>query len=66
MTDIMTRYGDLATIGPDEPLVDALRLIQEKEVGQLPVIGDEPRQPLGLVTRAGILRLIEARMKLGV
>ena len=66
VTDIMTRYGDLATIGPDEPLVDALRLIQEKEVGQLPVIGDEPRQPLGLVTRAGILRLIEARMKLGV
>ena len=66
VTDIMTRYGDLATIGPDEPLADALRLIQEREVGQLPVIGDEARQPLGLVTRRGILRLIEARMKLGV
>ncbi|MDQ4036279.1 MAG: site-2 protease family protein [Chloroflexota bacterium] len=66
VTDIMTRYGDLATIGPDAPLVDALRLIQEREVGQLPVIGDEARQPLGLVTRNGILRLIEARRKLGV
>ncbi|MGQ0607040.1 MAG: M50 family metallopeptidase [Chloroflexota bacterium] len=66
VTDIMTRFGDLATIGPDEPLVDALRLIQEREVGQLPVIGEEARQPLGLVTRRGILRLIEARMKLGV
>ena len=66
VTDIMTRFGDLATIGPDAPLVDALRLIQEREVGQLPVIGEEARQPLGLVTRTGILRLIEARMKLGV
>lgn len=66
VTDIMTRYGDLATIGPDAPLADALRLIQEREVGQLPVIGDEARQPLGLVTRRGILRLIEARMKLGI
>ena len=65
VTDIMTRYGDLATIGPDEPLVDALRLLQEREVGQLPVIGEEERQPLGLVTRRGILRLIDARMKLG-
>jgi len=66
VTDIMTRYGDLATIGPDAPLADALRLIQEREVGQLPVIGEEVRQPLGLVTRRGILRLIEARMKLGL
>ncbi len=66
VTDIMTRFGDLATIGPDEPLADALRLIQEREVGQLPVIGEEARQPLGLVTRRGILRLIEARLKLGV
>ena len=66
VTDIMTRFGDLATIGPDEPLADALRLIQEREVGQLPVMGSEDRSPLGIVTRRGILRLIEARMKLGV
>jgi len=66
VTDIMTRYAELATIGPDEPLVDALRLIQEREVGQLPVMSVEERTPLGLVTRLGILRLIEARMKLGV
>lgn len=66
VTDIMTRYGDLATIGPDEPLADALRLIQERDIGQLPVIGEEARQPLGLVTRRGILRLIEARLKLGI
>lgn len=66
VTDIMTRYTDLATIGPDAPLVDALRLIEEREVGQLPVVGNDARQPLGMVTRRGILRLIDARMKLGI
>jgi Zn-dependent protease len=66
VTDIMTRYGELSTIGPDAPLVDALRLIQEKEIGQLPVVEGDARRPLGIVTRRGILRLIEARMKLGM
>ena len=67
VTDIMTRHTELATIGPDAPLADALRLIQEREVGQLPVVDDEHgRDAVGLVTRRGILRLIEARMKLGL
>jgi CBS domain-containing protein len=66
VTDVMTRYADLATIAPDAPLADALRLVQERDIGQLPVVADDhPREPLGLVTRRGILRLIEARMKLG-
>ena len=67
VTDIMTRHSDLATIRPDAPLADALRLIQEREVGQLPVVEDEHgRDAVGLVTRRGILRLIDARMKLGL
>jgi CBS domain-containing protein len=65
VTDIMTRYADLATIRSDAPLVEALKSLEEREVGQLPVIDDDVRTPVGLVTRRGILRLIEARMKLG-
>jgi Zn-dependent protease len=65
VTDIMTRFADLVTVTPDAPLADALRSLQEKEVGQLPVIDADERMPVGLVTRRGILRLIEARMKLG-
>lgn len=65
VTDIMTRYGDLAVTAPDAPLADALRVIQERDVGQLPVVV-EGRVPVGMVTRRGILRLIEARMKLGL
>lgn len=66
VTDIMTRYTDLATIGPDAELEVALKLLQEREVNQLPVVTDEGRTAVGLLTRAGILRLIEARMRLGV
>ena len=65
VTDIMTRYADLATIGPDAPLVDALKLLQEREVAQLPVVERDGRSPVGMVTRRGILRLLDNRMKLG-
>lgn len=66
VTDIMTRYADLATIGPDGEVEAALKLLQEREVNQLPVVEDAGRTVVGLLTRAGILRLIEARMRLGV
>jgi Zn-dependent protease/predicted transcriptional regulator len=66
VTDIMTRFADLATIGPDAELEAALKLLQEREVNQLPVVTDEGHTVVGLLTRAGILRLIEARMRLGV
>ena len=66
VTDIMTRFADLATIGPDAELEAGLKLLQEREVNQLPVVTDEGRTAVGLLTRAGILRLIEARMRLGV
>ena len=66
VTDIMTRYADLATVGPDEELERALDVLQQREVNQLPVVDDDGRTVLGLLTRAGILRLVDTRMKLGV
>ena len=63
VTDIMTRFADLVTISPDAPMADALRLIQAKVVAQLPVVEPDSRVPLGMVTRRGILKLINARMK---
>jgi len=65
VTDIMTRFADLALVTPDQPLDTALKLLQEREVGQLPVV-EEGRNPVGLLTRVGILRLIDTRLKLGV
>ena len=65
VTDVMTRYEEIATTRPDVPLIDALKLLQERDVGQLPVVEDDGRNPVGMVSRRGILRLLEARMKLG-
>jgi Zn-dependent protease len=66
VTDIMTRYADLASVGPDDDLENALALLQEREVNQLPVVDEDGRSVLGLLTRAGILRLVDTRLKLGV
>lgn len=66
VTDIMTRYGELATVGPDDELEPALNTLQAREVNQLPVVDEDGRTVLGLLTRAGILRLVDTRMKLGM
>jgi Zn-dependent protease len=66
VTDIMTRFPELVKVAPDDELDSALDVLQEKEVNQLPVVGDDGRTVLGLLTRAGILRLVDTRMKLGV
>jgi Zn-dependent protease/CBS domain-containing protein len=65
VTDVMTRFNDLATIGPDEAATDALGVLQAREIGQLPVVVDG-RTPVGLLTLGGILRLIDTRKRLGV
>ena len=65
VTDIMTRFADLATIRPDDPLEKALKTLREREVGQLPVV-QQGREAIGLLTRSGVLRLIDTRLKLGI
>jgi Zn-dependent protease/CBS domain-containing protein len=66
VTDIMTRFSDLAVVPPDQDLDKALELLQEREVNQLPVVEHDGRTVVGLLTRAGILRLVDTRLKLGV
>jgi CBS domain-containing protein len=65
VTDIMTRYGDLVSVRPDDEVERALDLLQQREINQLPVL-DDGRRALGLITRGGLLRLIDTRLKLGV
>ena len=65
VTDVMTRFGDLATVRADDDLESAMRLIQERGVDQLPVVSDG-RMVDGLLTRVGIMRLVETRLRLGV
>jgi Zn-dependent protease/CBS domain-containing protein len=65
VTDVMTRFADLATVSPDDEVEAAMKLLQTRGVDQLPVIS-EGRSIAGLVTRLGIMRLIETRLRLGV
>jgi Zn-dependent protease/CBS domain-containing protein len=66
VTDIMTRYDALASVRPDEKVDKALEVLQQREVNQLPVVEADGRTVVGLLTRAGIVRLIDTRLKLGV
>lgn len=66
VTDVMTRYNELATVKPDDSLESAMELLQQREVNQLPVVDEDGRGVVGVLTRAGILRFVDTRMKLGV
>lgn len=46
----------VVTVGPDEPLVTAVRLMFEHRVNRLPVV-DEARALLGVISRSDILRV---------
>lgn len=64
VTDIMTRRAEIASVTPQEQAGRALEIIQERDVGQLPVVVED-RRPVGLVTRSGLLRAIDTRRRLG-
>ncbi len=66
VTDIMTRFADIATVQADLPVDRAMEVLQKRAVGQLPVVEDDGRTVIGMLTRFGVLRLIDNRARLGV
>ena len=57
VSEAMTRADDVETLPPDAPLEDGLRILAEKNIRQLVVL--ESNRPVGLLTRAGVLRVME-------
>ena len=57
VSETMTRVDDVETLPPDAPLEDGLRILAEKNIHQLVVL--ESNRPIGLLTRAGVLRVME-------
>lgn len=55
-SQVMTR--DVATITPDAPVLDALRLMLERRISGLPVIGEDGRL-VGIVTEGDFVRRAE-------
>jgi CBS domain-containing protein len=60
--DAMKPWASLTTVTPDTDLMDALRLMDEAHVAQLPVIDGD--KVLGLLTREEIIHYIRLRMEL--
>jgi Zn-dependent protease/CBS domain-containing protein len=60
--DVMRPIGDLRTIHPDTPVIDALALMGREDVNQLPVISEGRFE--GMVGRRHILQLLQTRADL--
>jgi CBS domain-containing protein len=63
VSDIMTR-APLRTVSPDVGLDQALQLLVDGTLNQLPVV--EGPRPVGLLSRADVLRFLQLRVALGV
>ncbi len=60
-SSVMVQTGDIVTVGPETSVMEAMRLMTEKDIHQVPVISGS--QMVGLLTRANILQQIETRMR---
>jgi chloride channel protein, CIC family len=47
---------DVVTTEPDEPLWTAIRKMGQRDIGRLPVIDPNTREPIGVLTRNSIMR----------
>src|SRR5690606_31808254 len=59
----MVRLSPKITTAPEAPLVDALRRMSTSGVGRLLVLEDG--ELVGMITKEGLLRFVEARRLLG-
>lgn len=62
--EVMKPWSQLTSVAPNSALLDAMRIMDEQQLRQLPVIDGEG-QVLGLITREEILHYINLRMELG-
>ncbi|MHB0868287.1 MAG: CBS domain-containing protein [Chloroflexota bacterium] len=60
----MTRAEDLRTVRPEDELTDALRILAEHDINQLPVV--DSGRLVGLLSRSNMIRFLQIREELGV
>src|SRR5262249_13953411 len=63
LRDVMLPFDQLRMTGPEHPLVDALEIMSEGGVNQLPVV--EGSSLLGVVSREDLLRRVTVQLELG-
>ncbi len=57
VSEVMTKAEDVLTLPPNAPLEEGLRVLAQRNIHQLVVM--ESGRPVGLLTRAGVLRVME-------
>ncbi len=57
VSEVMTKTEDVLTLPPDAPLEEGLRILAQRNIHQLVVM--DSGKPVGLLTRAGVLRVME-------
>ena len=57
--EAMRPLAELHTITPDTQVLDALKLMADNDVNQLPVVGNGALQ--GMVSRSHLMQLLQAR-----
>jgi Zn-dependent protease/CBS domain-containing protein len=62
VSDVMKAWGTLTRVGPETPLLDAMRMMDEKQINQLPVVQDD--RPIGLITREEVTRFTRLRLEM--
>ena len=57
VSEVMTKAQDMITLSPHDPLEEGLKILADKNIQQAVVI--ESDRPVGVLTRAGVLRVME-------
>ena len=57
VSEAMTKVQDAITLSPDDPLEEGLKILADKNIQQAIVM--ESDSPVGMLTRAGVLRVME-------
>ena len=52
---------DIVTVSPDTTIMEALRLMGQNDIHQIPVLSDD--RMVGLLSRGDVLQQIETRMR---
>jgi Zn-dependent protease/CBS domain-containing protein len=60
--EVMKPWNQLTCVSPDMELIEALKIMDEEKVRQLPVMEND--EPLGLLTREEILHYVRLRMEI--
>ncbi len=62
VADVMRPLDQVTTVGPDTPLSDALEMMGQQDLNQLPVLANG--NLAGLISRAHVLQLLKTRAEL--